>query len=798
MFRTRWRKVILDLLGNKMRTFLVIAAITVGVFAVGFIASAQEILLRELNKDYEEAAVASATIYTQPFNSDLVDNIANMPAVSTAEGRRSLGARVSLSEGVWRELSLTAIADYNNIHLDRIIPVAGNWPPLKNEVVIEQLSLDFLEAEVGDTLILELGNEVQKELTIVGLVYDNRVPSADLTNTAFGYITADTLASLGQGEYFTELRFSVAENQTDEAHIRQIATQIEEKVERSGRDVFSTRIPPPGEHWAEDIITTLVLLFFVFGGLILFLSSFLVVNTMSALITQQVQQIGVMKLIGAQRPQIITMYVVMVLLYGLTALLIGIPLGVRAGGAAVDYAAQFLNVTVEDYSVSITVIAIQAAVGLFVPILAASWPVLNGVQITTHRALNSSGVDQGAYGHGLVDRFFVKLQQSMPLQRPVIISLRNTIRRKGRLILTLLTLIMGTGLFISVLTVRDSVEKTVSNFLNYHGYDVRINYSRPYRVEQLEQIAQQGAAVTHVESWNITGARRIRDDDSESTGFRVVALPPTTQLVNPVPEVGRWLEAEDTNAIVLNTFLLNEESDLQLGDELTLRINGRETVWQVVGAVPAAAAGDSEVYVSYDYYSYITRTRGQANSLQILAGRHDAPYQAQLESALVTHFETAGYQISSSQTSEALRADLNLRFEIVVLFLVMMAILLAIVGGLGLTTTMSINILERIREIGVIRAIGASNTAVRQIVVVEGIVIGFLSWLIGTAVAVPLSMVMSQQVGLALLRMPLDYRFSWSGTIFWLVTVLLIAIVASLGPAYNASRLTIREVLAYE
>jgi putative ABC transport system permease protein len=127
-----------------------------------------------------------------------------------------------------------------------------------------------------------------------------------------------------------------------------------------------------------------------------------------------------------------------------------------------------------------------------------------------------------------------------------------------------------------------------------------------------------------------------------------------------------------------------------------------------------------------------------------------------------------------------------------------MAVLLAVVGGLGLTTTMSINILERIREIGVIRAIGASNTAVRQIVVVEGLVIGFLSWLIGTIVAIPLSIVMSEQVGLALLRMPLAYHFSVGGTVFWLVTVLLIAVVASLGPAYSASRLTIREVLAYE
>ena len=137
-------------------------------------------------------------------------------------------------------------------------------------------------------------------------------------------------------------------------------------------------------------------------------------------------------------------------------------------------------------------------------------------------------------------------------------------------------------------------------------------------------------------------------------------------------------------------------------------------------------------------------------------------------------------------------------FTIIVAFLILMALLLAAVGGLGLTTTMSINILERVREIGVLRAIGASNLSVRQIVLVEGVVIGLLSWTIGTLISLPLSGFMSEQLGLALIDIPLVFQYSVGAAVIWFFVLQGVALVASLGPARNAVRLTIREVLAYE
>ena len=127
-----------------------------------------------------------------------------------------------------------------------------------------------------------------------------------------------------------------------------------------------------------------------------------------------------------------------------------------------------------------------------------------------------------------------------------------------------------------------------------------------------------------------------------------------------------------------------------------------------------------------------------------------------------------------------------------------MAVLMAVVGGSGLIGTMSLNVLERTREIGVMRAVGASDGSVRQIVVAEGILIGVLSWLCGAILAYPLGQILSDAIGAITMKIGLDYVYSLNGLGMWLVIASVLAVLASLPPARNASRVSVRDVLAYE
>ena len=182
----------------------------------------------------------------------------------------------------------------------------------------------------------------------------------------------------------------------------------------------------------------------------------------------------------------------------------------------------------------------------------------------------------------------------------------------------------------------------------------------------------------------------------------------------------------------------------------------------------------------------------------VVTSQPDSAFQLAVANEIRDHFDSRGLQVSSTEILASVRQKVESQFNIVVIFLAIMAVLVAAVGSLGLMRTMSINVLERTREIGVMRVIGASDGSVLKIFMVEGIFIGGLSWLMGTAAALPISKLLSNAVGLAFIDTPLSFTFSTTGALIWLGIALILAAVASFLPAWNASRLTVREVLAYE
>jgi putative ABC transport system permease protein len=127
-----------------------------------------------------------------------------------------------------------------------------------------------------------------------------------------------------------------------------------------------------------------------------------------------------------------------------------------------------------------------------------------------------------------------------------------------------------------------------------------------------------------------------------------------------------------------------------------------------------------------------------------------------------------------------------------------MAVLTALVGSIGLAGTMSMNVLERTREIGVLRAIGAHNQIISKLVIVEGLIIGLLSYLVGFVLSFPITSLLSNVISRSIFNSPAEFVMAARGLGIWLGLVLLLSTGASLLPARNATMLTIRVVLAYE
>lgn len=746
-----------------------------------------------------------------PFDQELVQAVQRMDGVAEAEGRQTVSIRLKTGtdeaqdeEALWRTLKLDALDDYDDIRLNQMTPVAGAWPPPKRGVLIERASLPLMQVEVGDTVVVETPDGRQRRLHIAGLVHDLSKPPAQFKGTPYGYITFDTLEWLGFSQGFNELRILVAENGTDKGHIQAVADRVQDKIEKSGRIVHKIEIPEPGTHPANEEAQTLLVILGLLGTFSLFLSSFLVINTMSALLTQQVRQVGVMKAIGARTGQIMQMYLGATLIFGLLSLVVAVPLGGVIAYILTVYIAGLLNFDLPGFRLPLEALAFEVAVGLIMPLLAALYPVYAGTRITVREAISADGLGKESFGRNLIDRAVGAVTSRVQLlSRPIRLSLRNTFRRKARLALTLTTLVLGGAVFIAVLSVHASVLNTLDNALGYFNYDIQVDFARPYRLAEIEREALLAPGVVEAESWNSATARRLRPDGREGTDIFIIAPPANTNLIRPTLLQGRWLLPNDENAIVLNSDVLEEEPDIGLGDEVVLKIEERETNWRVVGIVKGVMIG-SLGYANQPYFARVIREVGCAGSVLVVTrspmdtAQPDPAFQLAVANKLKDHFDSRGLQVSSTEILASVRQKVESQFNIVVIFLAMMAVLVAAVGSLGLMGTMSINVLERTREIGVMRAIGASDGSVLKIFMVEGIFIGGLSWLIGTIVALPVSKLLSNAVGMAFVDTPLSYTFSATGALLWLGIALTLAAMASFLPAWHASRLTVREVLAYE
>ena len=792
-----------------------VLSIAVGIFAVGMISGSQEATMTALNTGWNATNPPSMIIYTDLFDEELLYTVRHMPGVKEADGRRSFGVRfknpaqlgatggattagTGLDAEKWRNLSLVVYPEYESIQVGKIWPQSGAWPPPEHQILVERASMDWMGVKVGDTILVEAPNGRQRKLHAAGVVHDPGQMQAGWIGQGIAYISRDTLEWFGASRDFDQLHVVAAGDNLTRSQLTQLAQQVRNKVEKSGRTIYYTYIPTPGKHPAGEAVEPILMVLGILGILALVLSGFLVVNTMQALLTQQVRQMGIMKAIGARSNQIMGIYLGMVIAFGLLALLVAVPLGALGARGFTQYMGNLLNFDVSGLGIPPRVLATEIVIGLAVPVLAALYPIVTAARITPREAMSDYGLAGATRSSGSAakkPRF--ELHVRLPFSRPTLLSLRNTFRRKGRLALTLATLILGGAIFIGVFSVRESVFKTLDNMFNYVDYDAIVGFRREYRADQIEREALKAPGIAAAEGWRFDSARRMRPDGTESDPVFVRAPQPDSALIRPRIAEGRWLLPNDENAVVINTMFLKDEPDLKVGSSLKLKISGKETDWQIVG-IASGTPPAPMLHVNYPYMARLMGAVDQAGVAIVVTTQRDPASQAAAAKALEEHLKSVGMEVNYRQTSSEERTQIIARFEVLIVFLLVMAVLLAVVGAIGLTGTMSLNVLERTREIGVMRAIGASDGSVFQIVVVEGLLIGLISWCFGALLAYPLGKLLSDAIGNITMKTAMDYAFSVNGMVGWLVIASVLAVIASLLPARNASRVSVRDVLAYE
>ena len=799
-----FQKVWVDLWGNKTRTLQVALVVALGAFGIGLVIGARNLILDAVNTDYRRTAPpAIGLIVNPPMTDDQLLGLKNIDGVEQVEGViTALVEWRATPADAWEPAFLRSRADFEEQTLSQERLVTGQWPARQAVAISQGTDTTFGIAE-GSTVYLRIDDR-ERAVDVVGTIKSPRAAPFFTGNPDFFMSRARYEAVVGSANYDT---IFVSIGTFDRAKAEAVDAAIRDRLDKLGIDSIGAeqplgnRITPPDRTPVSSLLDALFAIMGLVGGVIVILGLFLVFTSVSAIVTQQIDQIGVMKAIGARTGQILRGYLLLVLAYGLLATLIAVPLGALAANGLKNFFLDFTNTTNPGFQVDRLAVAVQIVVAFLAPLLAALIPIFKGVGITVREAIGSYGLGGTA---GLIDRLIARAR-GIPYS--ALLTLGSVFRNKQRVVLIQLTLVGSGIIFIAVNGAADSTQFTFDQELrSIHTYQAGVGFEQAQRTERIAQLALAQPGVTAIEQWStgsatvrpITQAKVTIDDE----GATLLGLPAASTVYKPQIVRGRWLQPGDRSEVVIHKALA-QKVGVDLGDQLIItRKDGREATWTIVGVLYDPVNSQS-IHMAQDALARFLGEANRANALWFTTTATSADDIRTIELALAERFKAQNIAVTpetvfNGNTIDDIVFSKLFTYNLLLQLLAIMAVVIAVVGGIGLSGVLSLSVLERTREIGVMRAIGASSGQITRLFIGEGLFLGILSWLLALPVSIPLAYGLTTTILSTVLDEEILYRFTFFGPGLWLLIICILAILASWFPARNATRVSVRESLAYQ
>ena len=799
-----WAKVWHDLWHHRVRSILTVLSIAAGVFAIGTIFGLVDQLLSGMDAAHRAVMPSHINaILRGTVDAEVINNLQDLPGMAGIDPVNQLSVRYKAgADSDWRQGFVVMRPDYGDQTYDMVVLRDGQWPR-DGQIGIERLSGQHFGVAMGDEVIFEIDGQ-ERAFAVNGMIRHPFVEPPPFGGQAHFFLDAAGLAEFGipEGRY-GQLLVRVQEPYSLE-RAQDLAADLRASLSRQGVGVIVILYQDPARHWGRMFVEGVTVVLQIMAAVSLFLSVLLVLVTSTAMITQQTDQIGVLKAIGGRRSIIIGLYMVMVLIFGLLALLVALPLGSVTAFLASRWFLNLFNIDYDVLRVSMRGILLQAGAALLAPAAAALYPILKGAAITVREALATYGLGSD-FGSSRLDQL-VEAIGSRFLSTPYATALGNMFRRKERLSLTLLVLTTAGVMFLVVMTLVSSVGLTLDNEMQRRGYDVRIGFAGDQTVADVLDVVGSVAGVESAEMWISRNATILREgvrlEDSAGLGAQLVGVVNGSTMLRPIIMSGRWLQPGDDQVIVINQETA-DKNDIQVGDmvNLDLGVLGNSE-WQVAGTYKVIYRGGFDIEAVYAPMEAVLRVTGLPQiGTQVLITSRDKSGQATpaLADEIKARLEDQGWGIDLYTTGVKVqeREYLNNQFNSVVSMLLGLAMLVATVGGIGLAGSLSISVMERRREIGFMRAIGAHSRTIRRLFILEGLLQGILSWLMVIPLSHLVSRPLARLLGQTMMEIDLDYVYNWPAVLVWLMVVLGIATLASVGPSLWAAKVRVHESIAY-
>ena len=772
------------------RSIVVIVALVVGLWGVGSILVTYVVLKNDLNENYLRTHPAHVIMTSEDFGRLDLIALRTRSEIEAAEFRDLSYQRIEVFPNQWIPMWLFGVEDFNELTLARFYHEEGTAIPDPGAMLMERDGHKVSNLRVGSIARIRVGGKISN-LPIPGISFDPAQAPATQDAFIYTYVDKRTYAQV-TGEDVNRRLIIRLKNVATRQEVQTIADSLLSDLSRMGITVNTMNTPKFNEHPHQFQLNTLLALQGGIGLLALLMGAVSVSQLMAALLAQQVRQIGMMKAIGATRFDVLRIYATMALMFGVAATIPGVPLAVKSGFAFAQFVSGVLNFNVLTTTLPIGLYLSLIATGLLLPILFSLPAILRGANVSAWRALSDYGIRQDSYS----DRR--PLLPKLPLSNRLILALRNTGRSKKRLLISVSTIALGVAIFSTAFNVRQGLVEFLAESRVSMKHDVQVVFKDQLPLQRALAPFHSVANIGRIEAWNGGRGRLQTGRISTSDGIGLVALPYNTDLIRWEMLRGRWIKPSDEIEIVMNQQAAQTFGNPVVEEYYPLAIGGKSLRVKLVGIVREFDV--AKIYIDKDKYDAIANPGHLVNSLMFVAEDKDynrvIDLKREIEHVLAPTDLSILYVMSNAERAKIIYDHL----DIILTMLALLAFLVLIVSALGMASATGIAITERTREIGVLRAIGATPRMIHALFVAEGMIVSAVGIFVGLFLAWPLSSAASAGFGNLILggRASLTLTFSYTGLMVTLAVTIVFSWFASRIPARRAIAVSAREALAYE
>ncbi len=782
------RKALRDIFQDRHRALVSLAAIILGMLAFGTLFFTYEVMVREINRVFTLVDSPSGSITLTSVDDKAKDIVLETEGVSDIEVKGSYMCQTQNSDGEWKNTTLYTADDYKQMKYNKVLPIEGKATPEEGEVLIERDAVSVTGLGIGEMLTFKLSDGRTVEYKIVGLVNDLDEHPAGMHNCVYAYLSTADLEQLGIAS--NQIEFIIDQDPYQHDRIMEISNEIISRLENEGYPVLKLAVsntPGVSIHLAEYKGVLLILQWF---AVILFLfGCFIMANLLSSILSNQVRQIGILKAIGAKTSGIFVAY--MVAIFVLVMIAMGLSLLI-VGPLTTSFTTVLMkigNMTPISTAIPFWNYVIFILAGTLLPVIVSMFPIRQGIRVTVKEAIASYGVKDEKVKRE-------NLKRSRFLSRPTKLSIRNAFRRKGRFILNTGILTVGGALFVTAVTCLISAGSKLNNNLDTYLYQHQVVCSTAIAKEEISEAVNAVDEITEYEITDSCKGKLVHTNGEIGNSYSFNGLNPESKMLKPTLTEGRWLTEADKTQVVVGHKFFDEEPGYKLGDTICFKIADQLIECEIVGV--AEIYSGFPIYINQSYIEQVVPLSNRQYSVQLGLKESDLRENDYI-SLVEEKLDENGIPILMSQSKSELNDVMNAHFDATLQTYLIVIVFIVLVSIFGLSATMNVQIAERTKEIGIMKAIGAIPAKVSRIITAESVCICLISWCLSVPLGLLVSMAGTYAFGINVLSLPITLQFapftlSLTG---WLLASMLIGIISSRNAAKRAVKMTIRETMTY-